>query len=70
MKKTRIKLVDPEWHFPLAGMNVGDSFFVPTNNTEAMTYKVKNESKLCGMKITVRTRVEEEILGIRVWRIT
>lgn len=66
MSKKRLE--EPEWFFPFVGMLPGDSFFVPTNNTEYMTYKVKNAAKRFGMEVIIRARVEDAVLGVRVWR--
>ena len=50
-------------------MGLGESFFIPTNNTEFMTYKIKNAAKEFGAEVIIRARVEENILGVRVWRV-
>lgn len=67
MSKKRLE--EPEWYFPFVGMMEGDSFFVPTNNTEFLTYKVKNAALKFGVNVAVRPRVEDDILGVRVWRV-
>jgi hypothetical protein len=66
MNKARVE--EPVWRFPFIGMGVGESFFIPTNSTEFLTYKVRTAAKEFGIKVVIRTRVEEDILGIRVWR--
>jgi hypothetical protein len=67
MSKRRLE--EPTWEFPFIGMGLGESFFIPTNNTEFMTYKVKNAAKEFGAEVIIKARVEENILGIRVWRV-
>jgi hypothetical protein len=60
---------EPEWIFPLEGMLVGSSFFIPTLRPSELIYVVDTRSKECGVRIKAYTRIESGYLGIRVWRI-
>jgi hypothetical protein len=62
------EIIDPVWFFPFVGMATGDSFFIPTNNTDLLIYKVKNAATEYGIDIVVKARIEDGILGVRVWR--
>lgn len=60
---------EPVWIFPFSGMGVGDSFFIPTMQPAYMAYVIDTSAKKLGMKMKVYTRTEEEVLGVRAWRI-
>jgi hypothetical protein len=64
------RLEEPEWIFPLDGMIVGDSFFIPTVKPAEMLYAVDTSAKLAKIKIRAYTSSKEGHLGIRVWRIS
>lgn len=60
---------EPAWRFPFIGMGVGDSFFIPTNAVEAMMYKLRTAAAEFGIGVIVKARVEDDIVGVRVWRL-
>lgn len=62
------EIIDPVWFFPFVGMATGDSFFVPTNNTDLLIYKIKNAALDYGIDVVIKARIEDGILGVRVWR--
>ena len=72
MEKKQDLVVDfkePEWIFPYANMEVGDSFFMPTIRTAYAHYIIDTTSKRVDMRMKVQTVVEDGVLGVRAWRI-
>jgi len=63
------KLVEPEWIFPFQGMEVGDSFFIPTVRPAALIYIVDTRAKAHGIKVKAYPSSKENHLGVRVWRV-
>lgn len=64
-----IDLTEPEWIFPFDGMNVGDSFFVPTLKPAEMIYIVDTRAKVAKIRVRAYTAVKDDCLGVRVWRV-
>jgi hypothetical protein len=64
------QIPEPEWIFPFDGMNVGDSFFIPTLRPSEMLFVVDNRAKAAGIKIKAYASSKDGQLGIRVWRIS
>lgn len=63
------RLNDPEWIFPFDGMEVGDSFFIPTVKPAEMIYIVDTRAKAAKVKIKAFASSKEGHLGVRVWRV-
>ena len=63
-----IDLVEPEWIFPFDGMNVGDSFFIPTLKPAEMIYIVDTRAKVAKIRVRAYTTTKDGCLGVRVWR--
>lgn len=63
------RLEEPVWLFPFQGMEVGDSFFVPTLKPAEMIYIVDTRAKVAGFKVRAFTSQKEGYLGVRVWRV-
>lgn len=63
------RLEEPEWIFPFEGMNVGDSFFVPTLKPAEMIYTVDTRAKAAKVKVKAYTSLKDGNLGVRVWRV-
>lgn len=63
------RLEEPEWIFPFDGMEVGDSFFIPTVKPAEMIYVVDSRAKISGIKVKAYTMSKEGHLGVRVWRV-
>lgn len=63
------RLEEPEWIFPFEGMNVGDSFFVPTLKPAEMIYTVDTRAKIAKIKVKAYTSLKDGNLGVRVWRV-
>ena len=49
-------------------MDVGSSFFLPCINTEKGTKQLKSVAKMKAWEFEVQICVENEKLGLRVWR--
>jgi hypothetical protein len=60
---------EPVWIFPFSAMSIGDSFFIPTMQPAYMSYVIDTSAKKLGLRIKAFTRTEEEVLGVRAWRI-
>jgi hypothetical protein len=63
------ELKEPEWIFPFQGMEIGDSFFIPTLRFAEMMYAVDSGSKRDKTRIKCYVSVKDSHLGIRVWRV-
>ena len=55
--------------YPWTEMEVGDSFFVPGRDGDAVIGCFGKQAKDWGWKFSARTRHEQGIFGVRVWRI-
>jgi hypothetical protein len=55
--------------YPLAVMEIGQSFFVPGKNINGMTSIVAYAQKATGRRFSCRARVEKGLTGVRVWRV-
>lgn len=66
---TEVRLQEPEWIFPFDGMDVGDSFFVPTVRPADMLYKIDTCAKLAKVKVKAYVSSKDGHLGVRVWRV-
>jgi hypothetical protein len=63
------RIPEPEWIFPFDGMNVGDSFFIPTLRPAEMIFVVDNRAKAAKVKVKAFPSSKDGRLGIRVWRV-
>jgi hypothetical protein len=63
------KLIEPEWIFPFQGMDVGDSFFIPTVRPAGLIYIVDTRAKAHGIKVKAYAASKDGHLGVRVWRV-
>ena len=52
------------------GLLVGSSAFIPCINTEKAHQQIKNVERQKNWTIKMQVRVENAILGVRLWRIT
>lgn len=72
MPKNQDQIVDfkePEWIFPYAVMEIGDSFFMPTVRPSYAHYIIDTTSKRVDVRIKVFTVIEDGVLGVRAWRV-
>lgn len=60
-----------EWDFETAllGMAVGDSFFVPCLDVPAVRKKIQKEADRLQVRVRIRFVIEDELQGLRTWRI-
>jgi hypothetical protein len=59
---------EPVWLFPFEGMDVGDSFFIPTLKPAVMLSIVQERAKAARVRVRVFASTKDGCLGIRVWR--
>ena len=64
-----IQIPEPEWIFPFDGMEVGDSFFIPTLRFAEMIYVIDCGSKRAGIKVKSYIATKDNHIGVRTWRI-
>ena len=62
------RLQEPEWVFPFEGMNVGNSFFIPTLKLAETMYIIDTRAKEAKIKVKCHPAIKEGCIGIRVWR--
>jgi hypothetical protein len=60
---------EPEWIFPFQGMEVGDSFFVPTLRFAEMIYAIDSGAKRAGIRVKSYVTVKDDHIGVRAWRV-
>lgn len=70
---TAVPIPDPrgglgKLKYPFPMMNVGDSFFVPGRGSQGVKGSI-NYWNARGRKFTTRTRTENGVYGVRVWRV-
>lgn len=63
------QILEPEWLFPFEGMQVGDSFFIPTLHPAEMMYAIDCGSKRAKIKVKSYYTFTDNQLGIRTWRV-
>ena len=61
---------EPNWLFPFEGMEVGDSFFVPTLRFADMIYAIDTGAKRAGIRTKVYVTTKDDHIGVRVWRMS
>jgi len=60
---------EPEWIYPFMGMEIGDSFFIPTMRSAEIIYSVTEAAKSHGIRTKAFTMMKDGIMGVRVWRL-
>jgi hypothetical protein len=60
---------EPTWLFPFQGMDIGDSFFIPTLRTSEMIYAIDTGAKRVGIRIKSFVTTKDGHIGVRTWRI-
>jgi hypothetical protein len=60
---------EPEWIFPFPGMEVGDSFFVPTLCFAEMIFAMENGAKREGIRVKCYVTSKDKHIGVRAWRV-
>ena len=63
------------YKYPLGELEVGESFFVPLGNRtmihlrNSVAANIRYHARKLNWKYTLRTRDEDGVTGIRIWRI-
>lgn len=60
---------EPEWVFPFDGMEIGESFFIPTLKISEMIYVAETQAKKFGILVRAYASSKDDYMGVRVWRI-
>jgi hypothetical protein len=60
---------EPEWMLPFEGMEIGESFFIPTLKPSALIYAIESGAKRAQIKVKTYVMVKEGCLGVRTWRL-
>lgn len=60
---------EPEWLFPYSGMDIGDSFFIPTMKPAYMGYIIDTTAKNYGIRMKTFPVYHDGCIGVRAWRI-
>lgn len=60
---------EPGWIYPFMGMNIGDSFFIPTMKSAEIIYSVTEAAKTYGIRTKAFASMKDGIMGVRVWRV-
>jgi hypothetical protein len=69
LKNQIVSFDEPEWVFPYEFMEVGESFFMPTIRPAYAHYIIEKTSKKVGVVMKTYTVTEDEVLGVRSWRV-
>ncbi len=56
--------------YPFAEMEIGQSFFVPGATTKKLAGSLYYAHRALGYKFVTRTVVENDLPGVRVWRLS
>ena len=59
---------EPEFILPFEGMEIGDSFFIPTLKPAEKIFNIENAAKEEKCRVKCFIVRESGYLGIRVWR--
>jgi hypothetical protein len=69
----KIVQVARESKYPLRSLQIGDSFFIPKGNEKGTRNSISSLMDACskrhGLKFVTRTVVEDNVKGLRVWRV-
>ena len=57
---------EPEWLFPLDGMEVGDSFFIPTLKSAEIIYSATESAKKHNLRVKAYSAIKDGIMGVHV----
>ncbi len=62
------QIIEPEWLLPYEGMEIGESFFVPTLRPAEFIYAADCGAKRVGIRVKCFVTTKDEYVGVRVWR--
>lgn len=60
---------EPEWVFPFQGMDIGDSFFIPTLRFAEMIYAITTGAKRAKIRVKAFVTTKDGHIGVRAWRV-
>lgn len=60
---------EPEWILPFDGMEVGESFFIPTLQPAPLIYSIDSGAKRVGIRVQYYITEKDGVMGVRTWRI-
>ena len=63
------QILEPEWLLPFEGMEIGDSFFIPTLRPAELIYAIDCGAKRAKIKVKSYYTAYEGKLGVRTWRV-
>lgn len=64
------QLTEPEWIFPFEGMDIGESFFIPTLKPSPILYAIETGAKRAGVRVKAYITIKDDCLGVRAWRLS
>ena len=64
-----VEFKEPEWVFPYQGMDIGDSFFMPTVRPSFAHYIIDLTSKKVGIRLKTYAMICDGVRGVRAWRV-
>lgn len=62
------EILEPEWLLPFEGMEIGDSFFIPTLRPAELIYAIDCGAKRIKIKVKSYYTAHDGKLGVRTWR--
>jgi len=66
---TPTQLIEPEWILPFEGMQVGDSFFIPTLRPAELLYAIDCGAKRAKIRVKSYITTKDDTIGVRSWRL-
>jgi ethanolamine utilization microcompartment shell protein EutL len=63
------QILEPEWVLPFEGMQVGDSFFIPTLRPSELIYSIDCGAKRAKVRVKSYVTTKDNQIGVRTWRI-
>jgi len=63
------QILEPEWILPFEGMQVGESFFIPTLHPSELIYSIDCGAKRAKVRVKSFVTVKEDKIGVRTWRV-
>ena len=57
-------------HIDWWAFQVGASFFLPCCRCQLLRYEISKKAKIAGVQVAYKTVIENNVRGIRTWRIS
>lgn len=58
-----------EWLFPFDSMQAGDSFFIPSVKTAELIFSIERGAKRSKVRVKTQIVIEDDLMGVRTWRL-